>query len=87
MREREIPTNKSFQHRLDFQGVRLFAAMLSAAVLRRHLMVWKIFAPRFIFEGIGFIVSAVAILLGYAVYVRVQNVMASYLKEVCEKEK
>lgn len=61
--------------------------MLSAAVLRRHLMVWKIFAPRFIFEGIGFIVSAAAILLGYAVYVRVQNVMSAYLKEVCEKEK
>jgi hypothetical protein len=35
-------------------------------------MVWKIFAPRFIFEGIGFIVSAIAVLLGYAVYVRIQ---------------
>ena len=47
--------------------------------------VWSIF--RFIFEGIGFIVSAGAILLGYAIYVRIQNVMAAYLKEVCEKEK
>jgi hypothetical protein len=42
---------------------------------------------RFIFEGIGFVVSAVAILAGYAIYVRIQNVMAAYLKEVCEKEK
>ncbi|EYC03086.1 hypothetical protein Y032_0096g2928 [Ancylostoma ceylanicum] len=28
---------------------------LAATVLRRHLMVWKIFAPRFIYEGVLFI--------------------------------
>ena len=35
---------------LVLHSARLLAAMLAAAVLRRHLMVWKIFAPRSVLE-------------------------------------
>ncbi|CAJ0964072.1 unnamed protein product, partial [Mesorhabditis belari] len=37
-------------------AVRALASSAACAILRRHLMVWKIFAPRFIFESIGFLV-------------------------------
>ena len=35
---------------LVLQSLRLLSAMLAAAVLRRHLMVWKIFAPRSVYR-------------------------------------
>lgn len=38
------------------------AAMLSAAVQRRHLYVWALFAPRFAFEACFLILSDVAAL-------------------------
>merc|ERR1712115_468869 len=64
---------------LVLQSLRLLSAMLAAAVLRRHLMVWKIFAPRFIFEGIGFGVSAASTVCGYLCLCRcVASVAAFY---------
>jgi len=60
------------------KGVRLCACMLAAAVLRRHLMVWKIFAPRFIFEGVGFFVTLASLLLAYLIFVRILNVVSSH---------
>ena len=38
-------------------------AAAAAAVHRRHLMVWKIFAPRFIFEAVGSILSSILLAL------------------------
>lgn len=35
----------------------MFSTSLSVYVLRRHLMVWKIFAPRFVFDAINLILS------------------------------
>ena len=64
------------------QCLRVFATMLAAAIHRRHLMVWKIFAPRFIFEGIGCIVSFVFVTLGYMTFVRIQNSVSSYYNSV-----
>lgn len=64
------------------QCLRLFSTMLAAAIHRRHLMVWKIFAPRFIFEGIGCIVSFVSVTLGYMTFVRIQNSVSSYYNMV-----
>ena len=42
----------------------LFGAALSAGALRRHLMVWKIFAPRFMTAGAGVIFVDLAVLFG-----------------------
>jgi phosphatidylinositol glycan class O len=49
-------------------------------------MVWKIFAPRFIFEGVGFCVSAAAVLDGYACLNRFIGVLSKYYRSL-EKEK
>ena len=68
-------------------GVRMLASMLAAAHLRRHLMVWKIFAPRFIFEAVGFLVGLVATMIGYVLFVRVQNSLDAYVENVSKKER
>jgi len=57
------------------KGVRLCFCMLAAAILRRHLMVWKIFAPKFIFEAVAFFVSLLGLLLAYLVFVRLFRVV------------
>merc|ERR550525_625450 len=67
---------------LVLHSARLLASMLAAAVLRRHLMVWKIFAPRFIFEGIGFGVSAASTLAGYLCLCRFIDSIAAFYRRL-----
>ena len=45
----------------------LFGSAVSAAILRRHLMVWKVFAPRFMCAVIAVLVVDVAVLFGVGV--------------------
>ncbi|CAH8842487.1 unnamed protein product [Trichobilharzia szidati] len=60
-----------FVDALDLLSWRFFACkfvltlgcMLSTGILRRHLMVWKIFAPRLLFSILSLIVSTVCLLL------------------------
>ncbi|CAH0550921.1 unnamed protein product [Brassicogethes aeneus] len=54
-------------------GLRVFACMLSATIHCRHLMVWKIFAPKLIFESIGMIVTIASVFLGYLVLIRINK--------------
>ncbi|XP_004631940.2 GPI ethanolamine phosphate transferase 3 isoform X4 [Octodon degus] len=63
-------------------GVQILACALAASILRRHLMVWKVFAPKFIFEAIGFIVSSVGLLLGIALVMRVDGAVSSWFKKL-----
>ncbi|XP_013378488.1 PREDICTED: GPI ethanolamine phosphate transferase 3 isoform X3 [Chinchilla lanigera] len=63
-------------------GVQILACALAASILRRHLMVWKVFAPKFIFEAIGFIVSSVGLLLGIALVMRVDGAVSSWFKRL-----
>ncbi len=67
------------------QAFRALSSMLAAAVLRRHLMVWKIFAPRFVFEAVGFIVSVSCVLLAYLATVRVLSSLGGFYRRL-EKE-
>jgi len=67
---------------LVLRAAKLFATVLAAAVLRRHLMVWKIFAPNFIFEAIGFCVSFVAVLMGFLVFNRVLTSLAKWYVKI-----
>ena len=46
--------------------VRLCCTMLNAMVNRRHLMVWEIFAPKFVFDGLSTLVIAVLLALAQA---------------------
>ncbi|KAJ7577536.1 hypothetical protein C8J56DRAFT_971013 [Mycena floridula] len=48
----------------------LLGTAVSAAILRRHLMVWKVFAPRFMAAVVGLILVDVAVLLGFTIGVR-----------------
>ncbi|XP_038598463.1 GPI ethanolamine phosphate transferase 3 [Tachyglossus aculeatus] len=58
-------------------GLQVLACVLAAAVLRRHLMVWKVFAPKFLFEAAGFVVSSVGLLLGLGLVMRVDCAVGS----------
>uniref|UniRef100_A0A914UU29 PARP n=1 Tax=Plectus sambesii TaxID=2011161 RepID=A0A914UU29_9BILA len=47
---------------LSLQAIKMMAATFASAVHKRHLMVWKIFAPKFIFEGISFVITCCFVL-------------------------
>jgi phosphatidylinositol glycan class O len=68
-------------------GIRMLTSMLAATHLRRHLMVWKIFAPRFMFEAVGFAVSLFAMSLGYWAFVRIQSWLSEYLRDLASSSK
>ncbi|XP_052894228.1 GPI ethanolamine phosphate transferase 3 [Anopheles moucheti] len=53
------------------QSLRIFCAMFACTLHCRHLMVWKIFAPRFIYEGIASYVMFVGVILGFLLLLRV----------------
>merc|ERR1712083_329351 len=61
-------------------GFRMFAAMVASTTHRRHLMVQKIFTPRFIFEAIGFGISLVTMCLSYLIFIRIRGSVSKYVK-------
>ncbi|KAJ7638416.1 hypothetical protein FB45DRAFT_902779 [Roridomyces roridus] len=48
-----------------YYGSLLLGTAVSAAILRRHLMVWKVFAPRFMAAVVGLVVVDVGVLVGF----------------------
>ncbi|KAH8830119.1 hypothetical protein DL96DRAFT_1706958 [Flagelloscypha sp. PMI_526] len=48
----------------------LLGAATSSAILRRHLMVWKVFAPRFMLGASSVLAVDLGVLIGYAAGVR-----------------
>ena len=50
-----------------YHGTLLLSSAVCAAWLRRHLMVWKIFAPRFMLAAVTVVVVDVAVLFGVGV--------------------
>ena len=68
-----------------FCSLRSLASMAAAAMHRRHLMVWKIFAPRFIFESARFVVTGAVILLGVVFFLRVDRLIRSWLQSVQDR--
>jgi len=50
-----------------YHGTLTLGTAISAAILRRHLMVWKVFAPRFMLGGLSLLVVDLALILGMAV--------------------
>ncbi|KAM6471347.1 GPI ethanolamine phosphate transferase 3 isoform 2-T2 [Liasis olivaceus] len=63
-------------------GLQLLASVLAAMILRRHLMVWKVFAPKFLFEAVGFVVSCLFLLLGLGLVMRVDCAVSKWFKQV-----
>ncbi|NP_001120383.1 GPI ethanolamine phosphate transferase 3 [Xenopus tropicalis] len=67
---------------LFIQGVQLLSCVCAAMILRRHLMVWKVFAPKFLFEAAGFTVSSVFLFLGIVLLLRVDSAVKSWFKSL-----
>uniref|UniRef100_A0A8C6FNE4 GPI ethanolamine phosphate transferase 3, catalytic subunit n=1 Tax=Moschus moschiferus TaxID=68415 RepID=A0A8C6FNE4_MOSMO len=63
-------------------GIQILACVLAAYILRRHLLVWKVFAPKFVFEAMGFIVSSVGLCLGIALVMRVDVAVSSWFRQL-----
>lgn len=67
------------------QGFKALASMIACTILCRHLMVWKIFAPRFIYEGIATYASFVAIAIGFMILMRIQTSVKSLVEKINKK--
>lgn len=65
-----------------FTGFRVFMSMFSACIHSRHLMVWAIFAPKFIFEGIAFLLSLPFLLIGFLFVERISYRVKNMLREI-----
>ncbi|KAK4885469.1 hypothetical protein RN001_001740 [Aquatica leii] len=68
-----------------FHAVRIFISMLAATIHCRHLMVWKIFAPKLIFEAIGIIVTLVSVLFGYLLLIRINSELDRLITQLNKK--
>lgn len=67
------------------QGLKALASMLACTILCRHLMVWKIFAPRFIFEGISSYISFIAIIAGFMLLLRIHASVKLLVSKIVKK--
>ncbi|XP_050928776.1 LOW QUALITY PROTEIN: GPI ethanolamine phosphate transferase 3 [Lates calcarifer] len=67
---------------LFIHGAQVFASVCAAAILRRHLMVWKVFAPKLMFEASGFLVSSVSLLIGVTLVLRVDVAVGRWFKRI-----
>lgn len=67
------------------QGVKALASMFACTILCRHLMVWKIFAPRFIYEGIASYISFIAIIVGFMLLMRVHVSVKALVDKINKK--
>ena len=61
---------------MGYFGALAAGSAVSAAALRRHLMVWKVFAPRFMLGAVGLFVVDVGVLVGSAAVARVSGKVA-----------
>ncbi|XP_049292866.1 GPI ethanolamine phosphate transferase 3 [Anopheles funestus] len=64
------------------QSLRIFCAMFACTLHCRHLMVWKIFAPRFIYEGIASYVMFVGVILGFLLLLRVHRAVGTLITAI-----
>ncbi|GLH12441.1 GPI ethanolamine phosphate transferase 3 [Gryllus bimaculatus] len=65
-----------------FHGMRMFACMFAATIHCRHLMVWKIFAPKLIFEGLGLFVTIPSVLVAYLITIRITSELENLLSRL-----
>ncbi|KAB0804314.1 hypothetical protein PPYR_01284 [Photinus pyralis] len=70
-----------------FHAVRIFTAMLAATIHCRHLMVWKIFAPKLIFEAVGLIVTLISVLGGFLLLILINFKVDRLLTDLNKKSR
>uniref|UniRef100_A0A8C6WYD8 GPI ethanolamine phosphate transferase 3, catalytic subunit n=1 Tax=Neogobius melanostomus TaxID=47308 RepID=A0A8C6WYD8_9GOBI len=67
---------------LFIQGAQMFSSVCAAAILRRHLMVWKVFAPKLMFETSSFIATSVSVLFGVTLVLRIDFSVTRWFKRL-----
>lgn len=55
---------------------------MASAIHRRHLMVWKIFAPKFIFDAILFVFACFCILIQYLFVLRFSKSVVKFIETI-----
>lgn len=81
----ELLRTRMFRLILMYQtlhGFKLLATCCSAALHRRHLMVWKIFAPRFVFEGVSFLLVTVVLVTSFLAVLRLDLALRNWFKKL-----
>ncbi|KAF4598755.1 mannose-ethanolamine phosphotransferase gpi13 [Pleurotus pulmonarius] len=73
-----------------YYGCLLLGTAVSAAILRRHLMVWKVFAPRFMLGALSVVVVNIGVLLGVGLGVariagKVEGMFAAVVPQVSKR--
>ncbi|RUS73480.1 hypothetical protein EGW08_018760 [Elysia chlorotica] len=72
---------------ITISGLKLFFAACAAALHRRHLMVWKIFAPRLVYEVAFFLTTSVCVMLIYLFVLRVDKALTIFVDSLPSKVK
>ena len=60
----------------------MLGTMGAATLHQRHLMVWKIFAPRFVFEGATWLFISALTLVSYLVVMRIDSALHKWVSGV-----
>lgn len=55
----------------------MLVTVLAASIHRRHLMVWWVFAPRFMYEGAFQMTADICSILSYLFVRRLENLLSS----------
>ncbi|XP_076801113.1 GPI ethanolamine phosphate transferase 3, catalytic subunit-like [Clavelina lepadiformis] len=71
---------------LVLQALKVLGCMCAAFLHRRHLMVWQIFAPRFIYETLSFIVTCGSSILTYFFLVVIAQSLEGWLKKLRKRK-
>lgn len=61
--------------------MQLLVTMTAAALHRRHLMVWWVFAPRFLYEGAFQATADVAMMIAFLLVTRFECAMGTRLQK------
>ncbi|KAK3097761.1 hypothetical protein FSP39_012915 [Pinctada imbricata] len=67
-----------------FHGIKIFGATCAACLHRRHLMVWKIFAPRFVFQAMSCFTMFGISMLMYLLIMRVDKSLDVWVSKVSQ---
>ena len=67
---------------IALHALRVLFSCISGLFLKRHLMLWKVFAPHFIFEALGLLVSMASVLGGLFFSFRVLNALIKWASDI-----
>jgi len=66
---------------LTMSTVKTLGVLLAALIHRRHLMMWKIFAPRFLYQVLSYFVTCVTLVPTYFFMHRIQSCLGKWIDD------